>query len=286
MTNTPPAPEETSQPAASGTSRTAAVTAITVVTAVIGGAALLGAGATAAWGASTQLASRSVGQATSLDATGVTELDIEAGAADFILKFDDVSQAQLEITGTTRGDWTMRRDGDELIIRHPEFAFGWWINGWFGDEVVATLTLPNSLNNGRLDADLNLSAGSLRANGNFDELDVEVSAGEMRVEGSAKSVSANVSAGRANLFIDGVTEAELSVSAGKLIAELTGKAPAEVSVDVSAGNLELTLPDAEYAVTHEISAGNFDNGLRTNSASRNEVSVTVSAGSAQLHAGN
>jgi len=104
MTNTPPAPEEMSQPAASGTSRTAAVTAITVVTAVIGGAALLGAGATAAWGASTQLVSRSVGQATSLDATGVTELDIEAGAADFILKFGDVAQAQLEITGTTRGD--------------------------------------------------------------------------------------------------------------------------------------------------------------------------------------
>lgn len=293
MTNTPLNPPEAPQPenaspaaqpqgVASAPSRTAAVTAITIVTAVVGGAALLGTGATAAWGASAQLGARDVDQTTSLDAAGVTELDIEAAAAEFELRFADVSEATLEITGSARGDWTMRRDGDELIVRHPQPMFGWWFGSWSNSDQVVTLTLPETLSNGDLDADLSLSAGSLRAEGDFDDLEVDVSAGNMRVDATASSLTAQVSAGNADLKVGAVDEADLRVSAGKLVAELTGAAPTDVSVDASAGQLILTLPDAEYAVTQEVEVGGLDNGLRVNSSSRHEVTVSVSAGSVKL----
>lgn len=42
----------------------------------------------------------------------------------------------------------------------PQGVFGWWIGGWFGDEEIAVLTLPESLRDARLDADLNLDAGA------------------------------------------------------------------------------------------------------------------------------
>ena len=111
-----------------------------------------------------------------------------------------------------------------------------------------TLVLPEELNDGSLNADLELSAGRLVADGDFNRPDVELGAGEANVNGSARELDAQLSAGSANLNLANVQTAELGVSAGRLITELTGSAPENVNAEVTAGRLEVTLPDTEYAV--------------------------------------
>src|SRR5699024_8477251 len=120
------------------------------------------------------------------------------------------------------------------------------------------------------------------ADGDFNRLDVELGAGEANVSGSARELDA----GSANLNLANVQTAELEVSAARLITELTGSAPDNVNAEVSAGRLEVTLPDTEYAVNSQVSAGNLDNELQTSSASDHRVNVEVSAGNTSLRPGD
>ncbi len=82
--------------------------------------------------------------------------------------------------------------------------------------------------------------------------------------------------------MDAVESAKLDVSAGRMDAKLTGSAPGTVTAQVSAGMLNLTLPDASYNVASDVSAGSVENKLDTSSSSPNKVTVDVSAGSAVL----
>lgn len=258
--------------------------ALITVSAIVGGVVLLGAGTMAAVGAVRQITSANAGDASStVDASGVTSIDVEAGGADVTVRFGDVTEAVLEVSGQS-DTWTLERDDDEIVVRDPRLGFGWWMGDWFGDATVVTLTLPQELS-GRIDADLSLSAGSMRANGDFAELDLDVSAGTLTAEGSARSVSADLSAGRVDIRLDDVQEIDLSASAGQIFAEFGGSAPDAVSIGMSAGNTEVTLPDVEYAVSEDISAGSLDNGLRTASSSSHTVSVSVAAGSVELRRG-
>ena len=82
-------------------------------------------------------------------------------------------------------------------------------------------------------------------------------------------MTADLSAGGADIDLDDVAEADFSVSAGAVDARLTGTAPRTVTVDVSAGALELTLPEAAYDVRSDVSAGEFENGPNTEPGARN-----------------
>ena len=84
-------------------------------------------------------------------------------------------------------------------------------------------------------------------------------------EGSARTLVVDLSAGAAEILLDDVREATFSVSAGAIDSRLTGVAPRQVTVDVSAGSLDLTLPDAIYDVRSDVSAGDFVNRLTTGS---------------------
>lgn len=99
-----------------------------------------------------------------------------------------------------------------------------------------TLTLLEELNDGNLNASMDLSAGRLIADGEFDHLEVELGAGEATVNGSANALDAQLSAGSANLNLADVQTAEFEVSAGRLTTELTGSAPDTVNTEVSVGS--------------------------------------------------
>lgn len=212
--------------------------------------------------------------------TGITEIDVEASAAQLTVAFGDVAQAELDIE-SARGDWSLDRDGSTLVVRSPDGPFfGWFLSGSMSR---ATLTLPATLE-GRLDADLEVGAGSLRADGDFGELELGVDAGSLSVSGSARSVSLDIGAGRADLALRDVAEIDLDISAGRLGAEFTGRAPDSVSVSVSAGSATATLPSAVYDVRSQVEAGSFSNGLESSSTSPRTVAVDVSAGSVTLRA--
>ncbi|GAA1636585.1 DUF4097 domain-containing protein [Microbacterium flavum] len=213
------------------------------------------------------------------DAAGIRDLDVDVAAADLTIVYrgDGVS---LQVTGAA-SDWTLRRDGERLVVSTDRT---WW-GGWslFGREAdVATLTLPASLERTALDADLAMSGGMLRAEGTYGELSLDLSAGAMDVSGSATDLDADVSAGRLSFDLSGARGADLKLSAGSVTGNLSGSAPRAVSIDASAGRLDLTLPSGAYAVASDVSAGEFRNDLTVDPDSPDRVEVSVSAGFVRL----
>ncbi|WP_396658400.1 hypothetical protein [Microbacterium oxydans] len=280
----PDAPHVAPTPHPAG--RSSGATAVMVVTAVVGGLALLGAGGTAAAAAVGTIAtSNRADSVQSVGVAGLESIDLSADASSMRVEFGDVDEATLAITNGRGTPWRFERDGDELVVRSPQGVFGWWIGGWFGEEEIAVLTLPESLRDAGLDADLNLNAGSLDVAGDFGILDVSVNAGALDIQGAAKELDVQMSAGRADILLDGIAQADLGVSAGDLTVELTGTPPALTSIDVSAGTLDLTVPDVEYAISQEISAGTLNAEVDEASSSRRTIDVSLSAGTATIRPG-
>ena len=284
-----PLPERPVPSASRGSGARAGVIAI----AAFGGIALIGAGGTAAFAAvhDIQTSVAGAGEVQSVSVAGVDAISVDVAASDVTVRFGNVDEATLEVTGTVDNRWTMERIADELVVGNDESLFGWFGGDWFGsrwfanDESVV-LTLPDSLNDANVDANFSLGAGSLDVDGEFGQLDIDLGAGSLNLTGSATSVVADISAGRADLYLTGLTEADFQVSAGKLVTELTGTAPRLITIDVSAGSADLTVPDDVYDVSQEVSAGSLDNRLDTSSSSRNRIDATLSAGSAVIRPGD
>lgn len=278
----PPVPQQPAAfipPAAPQPSETrGASRVVAILTIALGCTIVLGALGSAVF--STVAAASVRTESQEIDVTGVTDLDVTVDAATLRIEFADVSEATLEVTsGGGVGAWTLERDGDELAVASPRRFGPWWL---FGGEVRATLTLPQELEDTTLDASLDLSAGDLSVEGAFGDLDIEVGAGSLTVDGAARALSVDLSAGGADIDLADVDEAEFSVSAGAIESRLTGSAPRVVTVDVSAGSLDLRLPDGTYDVRSDVSAGEFDNRLSTETGARNVVDVTVSAGTVTI----
>jgi hypothetical protein len=277
-------PQTPAGPPAGG--RSSGTTAIMVLTAVVGGIALLGSGGAAAAAAAGSIRSSSTPDSVqTVSIEGVTGIDVSADASSMRVEYGDVDEARLAITNGRGSAWTFERDDDELIVRSPQGVWGWWFGSWFGDEEVAVLTLPESLQGEGLDADLTLNAGSLDVVGEFGSLAIDVNAGALDVEGSSPRVEVNMNAGRADILLDDVDEADLGVSAGDLNVELTGAAPSRTSVEVNAGSLDLTVPDVEYSITKEVSAGSLDAKVEQSSSARRTIEVSLSAGSVTIRPG-
>ncbi|MBT2474363.1 DUF4097 family beta strand repeat protein [Microbacterium sp. ISL-103] len=268
--------------------RSSGKTAVMIVTAVVGGFALLGTGGSAAFAATGTLLASSTEGSDSVqteDASGLEGIDLDVDAGNMRIEFGDVEEAELAVTNSRGPAWTLERDGDELVVRSPEFRFGWWFGGWFGDDQSAVLTLPEDLRDAALDAELTLDAGSLDVVGDFGALDVTVNAGALDVEGSASSLTIDMSAGRADATLDGVDDADLTVAAGDLNVELTGRAPSQTTIDVSAGSVDLTVPDESYSIVQDVSAGSLDAKVDQSSDTRNAIDVSLSAGSVTIRPG-
>lgn len=216
--------------------------------------------------------------------TGVTKLDLNSNAARVNIAFDDVDQATLDATGQRADRWQLNRRGDTLSVRPPEM---WWSWCWFNcGETEVTLTLPQELNDGNLNAELDLNAGRLDAEGSFNELSLELNAGEMVVDGTARALQTEVNAGRAELQLADVETASFEVAAGRIDSDLTGTPPTTTEIDVSAGQLVLGLPDVEYSVITDASAGSVNNNLRTAPDAANRITVDIAAGDVTLRPGN
>jgi len=278
-----PAPEVTAPPA---TGRSAGSKAVMIVTAVVGGIAILGSGGAAAAAAAGSIMSSSAPDSVqTVQTDGITGIDVNADASSMRVEYGKVDEARLEITNGRGSAWTFERDDDELVVRSPQGVWGWWFGSWFGDEEVAVLTLPERLEGSGLAADITLNAGSLDVIGEFGALDIDVNAGALDVQGAATGFEVHMSAGRADVLLDGVKETDLGVSAGDLTVELTGTAPSRTSVDVSAGSLDLTVPDVEYDITKDVSAGSLDAQVQQSSDARRAIDVTLEAGRVTIRPG-
>ena len=263
--------------------RSAATQPLMILLAVVGGLILVGLLATTVL---SSLVGLSRGTAsTSVSANGVTALNVEADASRFDVKFAAVPEATLEVDGVSADRWQLDRRGDELNVYAPDRWWSWCFFDCSARDSQVTLTLPQQLNDGSLIADLDLNAGRLFANGDFNELSLELNAGDATVDGSARTLDAQLNAGRANLNMADVETAKLEVAAGRLDSEFTGTAPTTTEIDVSAGQLVLNLPDKTYTVISDIAAGTLDNHLNTSSDAQHQIAVDLAAGNVTLQSG-
>lgn len=281
MSITPPerTPDVESTPAP----RRIAPRAVAITATALGAAIVLATAGTAA--ASTLVSSSTSTSTRVLGVDGIDGLALDVSAARMQVRFADVSDARLEVTGTGGAEgWTFERQDDELVVASPRWLFG---IGWlFSGDSRVILTLPQSMQGAGLDASFSLAAGDLDVEGDFADLDIELGAGSLQLAGSADELSADVSAGRADVDLRGVQEADLTVSAGDLVGELTGAAPESISIDLSAGTIRLTLPDEDYDVQVDVSAGGMDNTLSSSTSAPRRITGQVSAGTLVLKPGD
>lgn len=221
------------------------------------------------------------------DVTGVEELRIDSSAAAFEVRFGDVDEATLEVatSGGPVQQWHLTRSRDILVVgtdwRFNWFGFGIMLGDQGGEE-RAVLTLPAELEHRGLGLEVGVSAGSFEAAGDWGAASIDLSAGEVDLAGSAESLSVEVSAGEARIDVDTAGVVDLDVSAGRIIGALTGEQPASIDARVSAGNIDLVIPDGEYAVTEDTSAGDSDVRVVDDPSATATIDVQVSAGSVTL----
>ncbi|MFJ4045894.1 hypothetical protein ACIPV2_09150 [Microbacterium sp. NPDC089987] len=262
----------------SGTKKS--IGAITVVVAAFGGVVMLGSAASAAVTGLQQIGPQS-GQLTA-DVGSVSSIDVEVGGANMRVMFDDVDDAELRVEGASTSGWLLRADGGQLDVRGPDRGFDWWSPDWLRGDERATLVLPLALEG--VDAELTLQAGQLDVAGEFADLGIDVNAGSLTLTGDARALDVELNAGRAEVELRGVEQAQYRISAGRVVSTLLS-VPDSVDFTVSAGALELTLPDQEYDLRGQASAGSLDSSLDQSSGSRHRITGDVSAGSATLRPG-
>lgn len=277
----PPVPPATTSPTApppqrpSSGARTVAIVAI-----VLGSVIAVGGVASAA--ATTLVSSAVHTSSRTVDVVGIDQLDVDQNAGSLRVEYADVPEATLTVTSGLGADrWTLRRDGSELDVHAPDRSLWGWTFGFtwggFGDHNGrAVLQLPYRLRG--VDASFDVSAGELTVNGDFGRLDLTAGAGRLTAEGSAQELTADMNAGRAELNLSDVRRADLEVSAGDLDATLSGIRPDRLQLTASAGSMQVTVPQGEYDVTADTSAGSFDNRIGSTPGAANTVQVDVSAG--------
>lgn len=218
----------------------------------------------------------------SADVDGVADLDVRVSSGDLTVSFAQVEEATLEVTATgwrSDIDWTFEVDGDRLVVREDGNRWFWPDFGSARSE--ATLVLPSELE-GAVSAALDVSSGQMSVDGDLADVVIDVSAGRLTFVGASTSLEAKVSAGDATVVTSDPDTIAVRVSAGSFEGTVTGAAPRSTTVDVSAGDAVLDLPDAAYAVSGGVSAGDRTIDVRTDPSSEHSLHVQVSAGDATI----
>ena len=253
---------------------------ISIGVAVTGAAALLAAGVAA--GLSVATGTTPSDEAYSQRVDGLAGLDIDVSSANVNVVYGAVAEAELQVSDA-RADWLLDLDGDTLVVRRDSSIVDIdWFGGWLTPNEAAVLTLPMALRESAVDADVKVSSGSFDADGVFGTVGLDVSGGSLHLGGTVNDLDVEVTSGRAELMLDAVSEARVSVSGGGFDGELTGDAPRDVTAEVRSGSLDLPLPRTAYDVRYDVTAGSFDNQLDVSTSAPHRVTVDVSAGSAAI----
>lgn len=213
---------------------------------------------------------------------GVTTLDIDLSEGSLTTTFGDVDQAVLDVQAQgwrSSTDWVLEVRGDTLRVSDDDRSWFW--PGFGGGRSTAQLVLPAELE-GAIDAGVDVSAGALTIDGDLAAASLEVSAGSLTFTGASTALTLDVSAGNANVITSGPDVVDIQVSAGRVTTTITGEPPSSTMVEVSAGAAVLDLPDADYALTGDVSAGDRTIDVRTDPSAASSLHVEVSAGSAMV----
>lgn len=283
MTMAPPAPPAPALPDQTPPRSGATARVMAILTIVLGAVLVLGTAFSAVVSTIASAAVRTETRGLADAAFSSLDLDLASGSLD-VSFVDGLSGPELQVTSATGADgWTFAADAGVLSVASPNRLFG---PGWlFGGASRAVLRLPAEAQGGSLDVRAEASAGELTLGGDFGDLAITLGAGSAVASGSAQSLTVDVSAGHSEIDLADVGTAAFTVSAGAIDAQLTGRQPQRVDVEVSAGSLDLSVPQGAYDVRSDVAAGDFENGVGTTPGADSDVTVRVSAGSVTLRAG-
>lgn len=221
---------------------------------------------------------------------GVEQVRLSTTAVAFEVRFDEIDHARLEAENDSGPvqRWRLERAGAALVVDTGDRWY-WW-GGWpytFGGrgEERVVLTLPADLERSGLDLVAEVAAGSFATEGDWGAATIDLSAGSVDLAGTAESLAVTVSAGDARIDIATEGTATFDVSAGRVVGALTGEQPAAIDARVSAGSVELTIPDGAYAVTEDVSAGDSEVRVVDDPSAASTIDVEVSAGNVTLRPG-
>jgi len=271
------------------TSHRATARTIALVSAVIGGLVLLGLGGSTAVAVSQSFAasSGSTHERQTAPVAGVTQLAIDSHSGRVTVHFADVPDAVLEVSGERADEWRLLNRGDVLAVEKRQRWLGGLCFLWcWGERTDVTLTLPEALNDGSLDASIEIASGELEATGVFQAVDVEVGSGTFRFDGAAASFSGEVASGNAEMTVAGPSEFSLDIASGDVEARVTGAAPRTVGLEVASGDVRLELPNSVYRVQQDVASGDVKNELRTSPDARSTVTIDVSSGDVTVTGSN
>lgn len=211
---------------------------------------------------------------------GASTVRTDVAGGSLQVRFGDVTEAELEITGSWFvSEWSLTRSGNAIVVRSPRDLINVWPLP--GNRIgEATLTLPEHSRG--IDADLKIAGGDFSLEGTVGDIEMRLAGGNADIEGTADSIVVEASAGNIEMDLADVDQADLSLSAGSIEAELSGDQPSDIRVFVTAGSLELTVPAGDYWVTDQVTAGSFDNEIGSNPQADNVIDVTVTAGDVTL----
>ncbi len=191
------------------------------------------------------------------DLEGLKSLVIRSETGRVHVVFDDIDAAQLEFTpgdglGDPRLEHRVRNGTLDVRIEHrPVWPWQWP----FGQFTPAALTvrLPDELR-GRLLLDLTGSAGRAEVDGEFRDVELELTAGGLELRGSADRLTVTSTAGSLNIVDYRADEVEIESTAGSVDLELS-VLPSRISLTSTAGSQRVLLPDGEYRIDAEATAG-------------------------------
>jgi hypothetical protein len=203
---------------------------------------------------------------TRTDASGSYEVNepfqsirLDVDASDTDVSFADVSEPVITFDqgGSTRSvDFEQQVRGDELRITANTrgfFPFGFWPFG--NDTSTLDVVLPTSMNDGSLALEFSSAAGNMNLDGDFSEVIISVTAGDLDLSGSADVLTLDSTAGDVRVDEYAVNQARLNSTAGDVTVELV-ELPDTLEIDSVAGDQDITLPDGEYRINTDTTAGN------------------------------
>lgn len=209
---------------------------------------------------------------------GVTSLRVDMDSVGMEIEFGDVSQAELRVQSkgfTKAGTWQLVTEGGELVV---ERVGGSRSGGGFGEEELS-LTLPESLENGELDAQINVSSGAATIDGDFGDLVIETNSGASNFEGSAANLSLTTGSGASNIDAEVSGDVVLAANSGALNAVFGGTAPKSTDISLESGFGSISLPKGTYKLETGLSESGMANvNVQQSDSAKNTLSVSVGSG--------
>ncbi|MEV7757381.1 DUF2807 domain-containing protein [Microbacterium sp. NPDC089180] len=257
--------------------RRVAAFAVSIVTIVVGACVALGTVAGTAASAVVVLRDADRGSVRvdgAAQAVGSLDIDVTGGA--LTIAYGDVDSARLD-AATGRAGWTFERRGDALRVASPNRSFVDW-----GAGSSATITLPRQWAGTGLGVEAQVSGGALDLQGDYGTVSVRVAGGTTSLNGAAGELELDISGGSASVQLRDVGTAAFEVAGGEVTAHLRGSTPIRTYVQLTAGSVDLRLPDDEYRVSIDDGLGQVDNGLRQSPTATAEVDVTATMGEVRL----